>query len=54
MHREPENPVVNISATDEYFGWLETDAQVCTFWKTWQKQKAPKTWELSQHHHNQG
>lgn len=54
MHRVPENPVVNINARDVSFGWLEADIQVCKFWKTWWKQKALKTWELSQHHHKQG
>lgn len=54
MHRVPANPVVNINATDVSFGWLETDIQVGKFWKTQQKPKAPKTWELSQHHQKQG
>lgn len=35
MPRVPENPVVNTNTTDVSFGWLETDTQVCKFWKTW-------------------
>lgn len=34
MPRVPENPVVNTNTTDVSFGWLETDTQVCKFWKT--------------------